>query len=100
MFGSAISWKSCLQSVVALSTTKVGYLAIIEATKEGIWLKGILGEIEIVQGSVPIKCDNQSVLHLSKHQIFHERSKHIDVRLHFARDEVEKEIVAMVKVST
>lgn len=42
---------------------------------------------------------SSSVICLAKHKTFHERSKHIDVRLHFIRDEVEKMKVGMDKVS-
>ena len=34
-----------------------------------------------------------------KHQVFHERSKHIDVRMHFIRDEIQKGEVGVVKIS-
>lgn len=99
LFGSAVSWRSSLQSVVALSTTEAEYIAITKAVKEGIWLKGLLNDFGIEQGTATIKCDSQSVLHLAKHQVFHERSKHIDVKLHFVRYEVNKGVVKMVKVS-
>lgn len=45
-------------------------------------------------------CDNQSTIHLMKHQLFNERSKHISVKLHFARDIIEKGTVSVKKVST
>ncbi|PHT55803.1 hypothetical protein CQW23_04289 [Capsicum baccatum] len=40
-----ISWKATLQTTVALSTTEAEYMAIIEAFKEAIWLKGLFGEL-------------------------------------------------------
>lgn len=100
LFNSAISWKSSLQSVVVLSTTEAEYIALTEAVKESHWLKGIVGDFGVKQGSVVIKCDSNSAICLAKHQTFHERSKHIDVRLHFIRDEVEKKEVKIEKVST
>ena len=42
--GNLISWKSTLQHTVALSITKVEYVALIEAIKEAMWLKGITNE--------------------------------------------------------
>jgi len=39
----AISWKTTLQSIVVLSTTKAEYMAVTEAVKEDIWLRGLLG---------------------------------------------------------
>uniref|UniRef100_A0A3Q7IZP5 Reverse transcriptase Ty1/copia-type domain-containing protein n=1 Tax=Solanum lycopersicum TaxID=4081 RepID=A0A3Q7IZP5_SOLLC len=40
-----VSWKSTLQSTVALSTTEAEYMAITEASKEAIWLQGLLREL-------------------------------------------------------
>ncbi|XP_042983134.1 secreted RxLR effector protein 161-like [Carya illinoinensis] len=97
-FGGAISWKSNLQSVVALSTTEVEYIALTEAIKEAIWLNGISHELGIFKGNITIHCDNQSSIHLAKNQVFHERSKHIDVRLHFVRDVIESREVRVEKI--
>lgn len=47
-----------------------------------------------------IGCDSSSALCLAKHQVFHERSKHIDVRLHFIREKVEEGEVEVFKVAT
>ncbi|KAL7150071.1 hypothetical protein ABFS83_05G083800 [Erythranthe nasuta] len=100
LFGTAVSWKSNLQSVVALSTTKAEYMAVTEAVKEAIWMIGILQELGIEQKNVYVYCDNQSAIHLKKHQVFHERSKHIDVRLNFVRNIVFKGRVKVEKVHT
>ena len=47
--GTTISWKSCLQSVVALSTTEAEYMAMNEAAKEAMWLKEICNELGFKQ---------------------------------------------------
>ena len=39
LFGGAVSWKSNLQYVVALSSTEAGYIAVIEAVKEALWIR-------------------------------------------------------------
>ncbi|KAG8498724.1 hypothetical protein CXB51_005090 [Gossypium anomalum] len=52
--GCAISWKATLQTTVALSTTEAEYMAITEACKEAIWLKGLFSELnEDLQISTP-----------------------------------------------
>ena len=71
-----------------------------EAVKESFWLKGILGDFGVIQQAVEVKCDSSSAICLTKHQTFHERSKHVDVRLHFIRDEVSKGTVRVTKVGT
>ena len=68
--------------------------------KESFWLKGIAADFGVEQQAVAIGCDNNGALSLAKHQVFHERSKHIDVRLHFVREEVEKGTVKLFKVHT
>ena len=45
-------------------------------------------------------CDSQSAIHLSKNSMFHERTKHIDVRLHFVRDIISSNVVKVEKIST
>jgi hypothetical protein len=44
--GGAISWRTKKQDVVATSTTEAEYIALSEATKESIWIRRILLEIE------------------------------------------------------
>ena len=100
LVGSAVSWKSTLQSIVALSTTEAEYMAAAEAVKEAIWLKGLVAELSLVQQESILRCDSQSAIHLIKNQRFHERTKHIDVRFHFIRDVVEEGTIKVVKVIT
>lgn len=100
MFGTAITWKATLQSVVALSTTEAEFTAVTEAIKEALWLKGFISELGIRQDKVVVHCDSQSAIHLSKHQVYHERSKHIDVKMHFVRDVLAKGDVSLEKIST
>ena len=47
-----------------------------------------------------IFCDSNSAISLAKHQVFHERSKHIDVKLYFVRDEIGNGRVKVEKVHT
>ena len=68
--------------------------------KESLWLKGLIGELGIAQNEVELFCDNQSAIHLTKNQMFHERTKHIDVKLHFIRDVVAEGSVVVEKVHT
>ncbi|CAM8914155.1 unnamed protein product [Rhodiola kirilowii] len=73
VFGTAVSWKAGLQSMVTLSTTEAEFVAVTEAVKEALWLKGVLVELGQKQDCVKICCDSQGAIHLSKHQVFHER---------------------------
>jgi ribonuclease HI len=96
----AVSWKACLQATVAMSTTEAEYMAVAEATKEALWLKGIYSELCGIKSCITIHCDSQSAIYLTKDQMITERSKHIDVRYHFVRDVIEKGLVKVCKIST
>ncbi|CAA7059582.1 unnamed protein product [Microthlaspi erraticum] len=98
--GNTISWKSGLQRVVALSTTESEYMSLTEAVKEALWLKGLLKDFGYEQKSVEIHCDSQSAIALSKNNVHHERTKHIDVRYHFIREAIADGLVEVVKIST
>ena len=53
-----VSWKSTLQSTVALSTTKAEYVAITEAVKEAIWLHGLLKDLGVGQKQLELYSDS------------------------------------------
>ena len=62
---SAVSWQSSLQDVVALSTTKMEYIAVAESFKEAKWLKRLVCEMCNKVCSVNVYCDSQSEIHLA-----------------------------------
>ncbi|KAL9411120.1 hypothetical protein AB3S75_044831 [Citrus x aurantiifolia] len=81
--GCTVNWKATLQSVVALSTTEVEYISPTEAVKKALWLKGLFTELGLSQKSVPIHWDSSSAIHLCKNPTHYEKTKHIDIKLHF-----------------
>ncbi|CAM8906121.1 unnamed protein product [Rhodiola kirilowii] len=97
--GNYISWKSQQQSIVTLSSTKVEYIVAVEAIKEAMWLQGILGEIQNTVYIPTMNIDSQSVLYLCKDPVYHERTKHIDVRYHFIRDKIENGSIVVTKIA-
>ncbi|KAK4400677.1 Retrovirus-related Pol polyprotein from transposon TNT 1-94 [Sesamum angolense] len=66
------------------STTE--YMAIDETAKEALWLSGLLKELGVEQGGVQLHCESQSAIYLAKNQVYHARTKHIDVRYHKIRE--------------
>ncbi|GJT45490.1 hypothetical protein Tco_0954205 [Tanacetum coccineum] len=98
--GCVVSWKATLQYVVALSTTEAWYMALTKAVKESIWLKGLLIELGVNLRLVVVNCDNQSAINLSRNAMFHERTKHINVRYHFIREIVKSKEIEVAKIGT
>ncbi|GJW42591.1 retrovirus-related pol polyprotein from transposon TNT 1-94 [Tanacetum coccineum] len=76
------------------------YMALTEAVKEAIWLRGLLEELGVELNTVAVNCDNQGAIHLSRNHVFHERTKHINVRYHFIREVLEAKTVKVLKVGT
>jgi hypothetical protein len=84
-----ISWTSRKHKFVTLSTTEVEYIATCGACIEEVWpRKMIFGLFDQVPDSIVIYCDNQIYMRLSKHPVFHDRSKHIEIKYYFIHDKV------------
>ena len=98
--GNTISWRSRLQKVVTLSTTEAEYLAMNDAGKEALWLKGLLIDFGYEQKCVDIFCDSQSAIALSKNNMYHRRTKHVDTKYHKIREIIEKGLLKVTKIST
>ncbi|GAV68220.1 hypothetical protein CFOL_v3_11723 [Cephalotus follicularis] len=87
---SLVSWFSKTQNGVALSTTEVEYVAAGSCCAQVLWLKQQLHDFGICIDNVCIKCDNTSVINLSKNHVQHFKTKHIEIRHHILRDHFEK----------
>ncbi|KAJ0887948.1 putative RNA-directed DNA polymerase [Helianthus annuus] len=96
-----VSWKSKKQSTVSRSTAEAEYRAMCSATCEITWLKNLLSELS-VNCSLPIslKCDSQSAMSIAANPVFHERTKHFELDLHFLREQVSNGIVNPEKVDS
>eukprot|EP00253_Pinus_taeda_P035845 PITA_35845 len=78
---AAVSWYGKKQRSVALSSVEAKYMATSQVACEAIWMQMILVGLfgELMDPTV-IYCDNQSCIKLSENPVFHDRSKHIDIR--------------------
>nr|GEY50390.1 retrovirus-related Pol polyprotein from transposon TNT 1-94 [Tanacetum cinerariifolium] len=76
------------------------YMALKEAVKEAIWLRRLLEELGVELNTMTVNYDNQGVIHLSRNHIFHERTKHINMRYHFIREVLEAKTVKVLKVGS
>jgi hypothetical protein len=98
---STISWASKKQQTVALSSTEAEYMALSDACKEAIWLRQLLLDLGHPQiQATPILVDNRGSIELTKHPVFHARTKHIDIRYHFIREKVEDNTINIMHCPT
>ena len=53
-----VSLKAELQDTVTLSTIESEYMAVVEASKKVLWLRGLISTFNIVQDLVQVHCDS------------------------------------------
>ncbi|KAI3503921.1 hypothetical protein L1887_32413 [Cichorium endivia] len=90
--GGAIAWKSSKQEVVALSTTESEYIAASEATQEVDWMKKFIGDLEVVptiKNAIEMFCDNTGAIAIAIDPMVTKRTRHIQRRYNFIRQELE-----------
>eukprot|EP00052_Salpingoeca_macrocollata_P029827 m.307284 g.307284 ORF g.307284 m.307284 type:complete len:509 (-) comp23022_c5_seq5:537-2063(-) len=87
MTGGAVSWRTKMQSVAALSTAESEYYAMAEAVREVLFLRNLLMELGCPQRSpTSLLEDNQATIKIATNAMTTSRTKHIDLRQHFVRD--------------
>lgn len=93
---ATVSWASRKQNCVATSTMEAEYIALSEASSEAVWLRRLLGELgEVQQEATIIHEDNRSCIDFVSLERQNKRSKHIDTKLHHAKDLCAKEIIQL-----
>ncbi|KAK8954017.1 hypothetical protein KSP39_PZI002015 [Platanthera zijinensis] len=91
---AAFSWSSKKQATIALSSCETEYIAATACACQAIWLRNLLGELHHAQeGPTTVLVDNMSAIQLAKNPVLHGRSKHIETRYYFLREQVEQKTV-------
>nr|GEV80654.1 copia protein [Tanacetum cinerariifolium] len=93
------SWFSNKQTALAISTTEAEYVSAEKACQQALWMKQALIDYEVRLDDVPIMCDNKGAINLRKNPMQHSRTKHIEIRHHFFRDNVQKGHISIKKLS-
>jgi hypothetical protein len=94
LVSAMVSWCSRKQSSVASSTAEAEYIALSVAIHEAMWLCKLLTDLfDHEMDPTTIHCDNQSCVKLSENLVFHDRSKHIQIKYHYIRDMVQRKTV-------
>ena len=66
---ATVVWRSIKQSSIANSTMEAEYIIILKASKEAVWLKNFLSDLEVVPNMdkpITIYCDNSGIVANSK----------------------------------
>ncbi|GJS22727.1 retrovirus-related pol polyprotein from transposon TNT 1-94 [Tanacetum coccineum] len=95
-----VSWSSKKQKSTAISTTEAEYIALSGCCAQVLWMRSQLSDYGFVLNKIPLYCDNQSAIALCCNSVQHSRSKHIDIRHHFIKEQVERRVVELYFVET
>jgi hypothetical protein len=84
-----VSWSAKRQTVVSRSSVEAEYRAVANGVAEATWLHQLLLELQSPPSRYTlIYCDNISVVYLSNNLVQHQRTKHVEIDLHFIREKV------------
>jgi hypothetical protein len=96
-----VSWSSKRQPVVSRSSAEAEYCAVANGVAEAAWLRQLLAELHRpLARSTLVYCDNVSAVYLSTNPVQHQRTKHMEIDLHFVRDRVAIGDVRVLHVPT
>jgi hypothetical protein len=96
-----ISWSAKKQHIVSRSSTEAEYRSLSLTTAELFWIRMVLWEMHISLPSPPtLWCDNSGALALASNPVFHARTKHIEVDVHFVHEKVANRDIQLHHLST
>ena len=95
-----MAWLSKKQNSISLSIFEAEYIATGSYGTQLFWMKQMLKDYGIEQGTINIHYDNSSTTNISKNPIIHFYSKPIEILHHFIRDLVEEKVISLEFVPT
>ncbi|GJY94441.1 retrovirus-related pol polyprotein from transposon TNT 1-94 [Tanacetum coccineum] len=94
------TWSSKKKKSTAISTTKTEYIAMSGCCAQILYMRSQLTDYGFAFNNIPLYCDNKSAIALYCNNVQHSRSKHIDIRHHFIREQVENGVVELYFMTT
>jgi len=96
-----VSWSSKQQNTVSRSSAEAEYRAVANGVVEATWLRQLPLELHAPpQRASLVYCDNISAVYMSSNPVQHQRTKHIEIDLHFVRERVALGDVRVMHVPT
>ncbi|GJY56354.1 hypothetical protein Tco_0455469, partial [Tanacetum coccineum] len=101
MNNNLVSWKSKKQNTLSKSSIEAEYRALASVTSEVIWILKTLEDLHC-ENILPISlyCDSNSAIKIAANPMFHERTKHLEIDLHFVREKILNGVVKTIKVDS
>ncbi|GKA92412.1 retrovirus-related pol polyprotein from transposon TNT 1-94 [Tanacetum coccineum] len=95
-----VNWSSKRQKSAAISSTEAEYIALSGCCAQVLWMRSQLTDYGLRFNKILMYCDNKRIIALCCNNVQHSRSKHIDIRYHFIKEQVENGVVELYFVST
>nr|GEY72297.1 retrotransposon protein, putative, unclassified [Tanacetum cinerariifolium] len=76
------------------------YIALSGCCAQILWMRSHMSDYGLVFNKIPMYCDNKSAIALCCNNVQHSRSKHIDIRYHFIKEQVEQGVIELYFVNT
>ncbi|XP_071696767.1 uncharacterized mitochondrial protein AtMg00810-like [Rutidosis leptorrhynchoides] len=94
-----LSWSSKQQPTPSRSSAEAEYRGVANAVAETCWVRNLLRELHCpLTSATLVYCDNVSSVYLSTNPVQHQRTKHIEIDIHFVRDLVAQGQVRVLHV--
>lgn len=100
--GAPIYCTCTTQKTISLRSTEAEYIALAEGGRIITWLRQVMDELDIKQGTIKIYQDNNGTIEWAnagnaKHFT---RRKHIDIKYNFINRMAEEKLIELVKINT
>lgn len=87
-----MTWQTQKQEIIACSS-ELEYVTLFSYTREATWLQRLLSELKVFSSSASdptaLLCDNTTTIKLLENLVLHARTKHIEIKHHYIREQVE-----------
>ncbi|GJZ38418.1 retrovirus-related pol polyprotein from transposon TNT 1-94 [Tanacetum coccineum] len=95
-----VSWSSKREKSDVIFSKEAEYIALSGCCAQVLWMRSQLTDYGLGFNKIPMYCDNKSAIALCCNNVQHSRSKHIDIRFHFIKEQVENGVVDLYFVNT
>ncbi|GJR65670.1 retrovirus-related pol polyprotein from transposon TNT 1-94 [Tanacetum coccineum] len=95
-----VSWSSKKQDCISMSSVEAEYVSLSVYCAQVLWLRTQLTDYGFYFDKIPMYCDSKAAIAISCNPVQHSRTKHINIRYHFIKEQVEKGIVELFFVGT
>nr|GEZ63955.1 retrovirus-related Pol polyprotein from transposon TNT 1-94 [Tanacetum cinerariifolium] len=95
-----VSWSLKKQDSTSMSLAEAEYVSLSACCAQVLWMRTQLTDYGFHFDKIPMYCDSKAAIDISYNPVQHSRTKHIDVRYHFIKEQVEKGIVELLFVGT